>query len=136
MIVLCTLSYIQCKEEVLAPVYELTLKARKSSVGETQFIEIKYKDATGAVRYLLEQSQNFEVTFPIQDGYNIALAARGVVKDAERLPDMLVGYEVVEIFDGKRTVLCNEAVSSASGLSSNYLFNISFNSTFQNQACK
>jgi hypothetical protein len=125
------------KEDTFA--YEVTLIAKKPSIGTTSFSEIIYNNGT-QVQTITNSAQDFETTFAVTSGFNVNFTVKGttnVPSGTTSTPIPIISYQLIQIKNKtERTTLCDGTSSSISGVNGKYSFNISFNKTFDGTGCK
>lgn len=127
-----------CKKEDKV-VYELTLIAKKPSIGTTTFSDISYHNGA-QLQTITNSSSDFETTFAVPKNFNVIFSAKGtttVPAGTSGTPIPIMSYQLTEIVnDDSRTTLCSETNTSVMGSNGKFTFSASFNKIFDGLTCK
>jgi hypothetical protein len=125
------------KEDTFA--YEVTLSAKKPTIGTTTFSQIIYNDGK-QLQTISNSPNDFETTFAVASGFNVNFTVKGttiVPVGTTATPSPIVSYQLIQIKNKTdRSTLCDGASQSTSGMNGKYSFNINFNKTFDGTGCK
>ncbi len=129
---------ISCKKADVIK-FELSLFAKKPSIGTTTFTEISYHNGT-QLQTISNSSAEFETTFEVPSGYNINYLVKGttlVSSGTSATPLPFIGYQLVQIKnETERTTLCDGTITSTNGSNGKYTFTATFNKVFDGTGCK
>jgi hypothetical protein len=119
--------------------YELTLIAKRPSIGTTTFTEITYHNGA-QLQTITNSGTDFETTFEVPENYNIVFSVKGnttLPAGTTGTPIPIVTYQLTEVVNNdKRTTLCDGTSTAVSGSNGKYNFSASFNTNFDGFSCK
>lgn len=130
------LTCTSCKKTPETFAYELTLKATRATAGSTNFAQIRYKDASGTMKTLLNQTIDFTTTFPIETGFNILLSVDGIIINGNATAPATISYQVDQLQGKERRTMCQEVIGSVSGVGSTLTIRSSVDRKFDGQKCQ
>lgn len=127
-----------CKKEDKVT-YELTLIAKKPSIGTTTFSEIKYHNGA-QLQTITNSGSDFETTFEVPRDFNIIYSVSGATtlpNGTSGTPIPIITYQLTEVVNNdKRTTLCDGTSTAVSGSNGKYTFSASFNKIFDGSICQ
>jgi hypothetical protein len=130
------LIFTACKKTPEPLTYELNLKAIRSTTGNTNFAQIRYKDATGTIKTLINQTTDFTTTFPIESGFNILLSVDGIITNGNATAPATISYQVDELQGKERRTMCQEVIGSVGGVGGTLTIRSSVDRKFDGQKCQ
>lgn len=127
-----------CKKEDKIT-YELTLIARKPSIGSTTFSEITYNNGA-QLQTIANSGSDFETTFEVPKNFTVTYSVKGTTNlpaGTSGTPIPIISYQLVQVTnETSRTTLCDGTSSSVSGSNGKFTFSASFNKVFDGLTCQ
>lgn len=127
-----------CVKEIESPKasYEIEFNALKAGSGVTVFDTIQYRDTSGTIQTLLNDSSDFRVQFSIPDTFDVFFRVSGTVTQSPIEPQAFVSYSVYRTLEGVKTKRCEEIYSRLQNVNGTYSINTRIQRKFDKSACQ